>query len=90
MILAAKQGFKFLSARCLSTSAPRLKLTNLTVDDKTGIATLELNRPPVQSLNTALLQDISSALTELGMNKSRGLILTSVCVNLSSYVEMVI
>lgn len=89
MIVAAKHGFKILSARCLSTSAPRLKLINLTVDDKSGIATLELNRPPVQSLNTALLQDVSSALTDLGKNKSRGLILTSVWVNVKQYSKMV-
>lgn len=78
-MLVAKQCFRMNSMRCLSTSAMRLKLINLSVDDKTGIATLEMNRPPVNSLNTPLLQDISSALTELSKNKSKGLILTSVC-----------
>lgn len=53
-------------------------LVNLTVNDKTGIATLELNRPPINSLNTALLTDISSALDELTKNRSKGMILTSV------------
>jgi len=76
--LAAKQCFRMNSMRCLSTSAFRLnKLINLSIDDKTGIATLELNRPPVNSLNTPLLQDISAALTDLNKNKSKGLILTS-------------
>lgn len=53
-------------------------LVNLTVNDTTGIATLELNRPPVNGLNTALLADISSALDELNKNRSKGMILTSV------------
>lgn len=78
-MLAAKKCFQMNSVRCLSTSASRLKLINLSVDDKTGIATLEMNRPPVNSLNTPLLQDISTALTDLSKNKAKGLILTSVC-----------
>lgn len=77
--LVAKQCLRALSVRCFSASAVRHeKLVNLSVDDKTGIATLELNRPPVNSLNTALLQDISDSLTEVSKNKSKGLILTSV------------
>lgn len=56
-------------------------LVNLTVNDKTGIATLELNRPPINSLNTALLTDITSALDELTKNRSKGMILTSVSTN---------
>lgn len=54
---------------------------NLSVDDKTGIATLELNRPPVNSLNMPLLKDISSALTDVSKNRSKGLILTSVRIS---------
>lgn len=65
--------------RSISSSPARYNLVNLSVDDKTGIATLELNRPPVNSLNTALLQDISTALTDISKNRSKGLILTSVC-----------
>lgn len=53
-------------------------LVNLSVNDKTGIATLTLNRPPVNSLNHALLADISSALDDVAKNRSKGLILTSV------------
>lgn len=55
-------------------------LINLSVDDKNGIATLTLNRPPVNSLNHALLKDIASALDDVEKNRSKGLILTSVSV----------
>lgn len=56
------------------------KLVDLTVDDKTGIATLTLNRPPVNSLNLELLTDIYNALDEVENNRSKGLILTSVSI----------
>ncbi|XP_063702382.1 enoyl-CoA delta isomerase 1, mitochondrial-like [Culicoides brevitarsis] len=52
-------------------------LVNLTVDDKTGYATMELNRPPVNSLNLELLQSIDKSLDQLNENRTRGLILTS-------------
>lgn len=84
-MLSVKQCVQVLSTRCLSTSSQRLKFVNLTVDDKTGIATLEMNRPPVNSLNTQLLQDLSTSLTELNKNKSRGLILTSVCAKIALF-----
>lgn len=42
------------------------------------IQAVTLNRPPVNSLNLELLQDISSTLDDLESNKSRGMILTSV------------
>lgn len=54
------------------------RLINVSVNDKTGIATMEFNRPPVNSLNTALLQDINGALDELSRNRTKGLIITSV------------
>lgn len=78
-MLAIKQTLHAMSVRCISSSASRLQLVNLSVNDKNGIATLELNRPPVNSLNTPLLQEISTALTDVGKNKSKGLILTTVC-----------
>lgn len=53
------------------------KFASLSVNDKTGYATLEMQRPPVNSLNLELLSDISSALDECEKNKCRGLILTS-------------
>lgn len=78
-MLSAKRCVQAVAMRCFSTTAPTFKNINLAVDDKTGIATLEFDRPPVHSLNTPLLQEISSTLTDLTKNKSRGLILTSVC-----------
>lgn len=70
---------RYLSSSSVSNAAEQqLKLVNLTVDDKTGIATLEMNRPPVNTLNTSLLRDISLALTEVEKNRSKGMILTSV------------
>ncbi|VEN63468.1 unnamed protein product, partial [Callosobruchus maculatus] len=53
------------------------KLVSLTTDDKTGVAVLSLQRPPVNSLNLELLRDIHTALTEAEKNKSRGVIVTS-------------
>lgn len=66
--------------RNYSVASPTNHLINLNVNDKTGIATLELNRPPVNSLNTLLLQDISNALDDVTKNRSKGLILTSVSI----------
>lgn len=82
--LASKQCIRSLSLhRLMSTSMSRQsKLTTLSVDDKTGIATLEMNRPPVNSLNTLLLKDISNALDEVAKNRSKGLILTSVKISI--------
>lgn len=86
---AIKRCLRPLTKRYFSSSAAnavqQLKLVNLTVDDSTGIATLELNRPPVNTLNTPLLQDISSALTQVEKNQSKGLILTSVCIDFSNF-----
>lgn len=76
---AATQCARAMPIRMFSLSSQRNnRLINLSVNDKNGIATLEFNRPPVNSLNTALLQDISGALDELTRNRSKGLILTSV------------
>lgn len=54
------------------------KLTIIEVDDKTGIATLTMNRPPINALNVELLQDLHKSIQDIESNKSRGLILTSV------------
>lgn len=64
------------SIRCLSSGAKNL--VNVDMNDKTGIAVVTLNRPPVNSLNLELLQDISKTLDDLESNKSKGMILTSV------------
>lgn len=62
-------------ARHTSTAT---KLTTVEVNDKSGIATLTMNRPPVNGLNLELLTSINQSIQEIEGNKSRGLILTSV------------
>uniref|UniRef100_A0A8D8RJU9 Enoyl-CoA delta isomerase 1, mitochondrial n=1 Tax=Cacopsylla melanoneura TaxID=428564 RepID=A0A8D8RJU9_9HEMI len=49
----------------------------VTVNDKTGVATVKLQRTPVNSLNTGFLKNIESTLNSLEKEKARGLILTS-------------
>ncbi|XP_060520511.1 enoyl-CoA delta isomerase 1, mitochondrial-like [Cylas formicarius] len=61
-------------SRCLSSSS---KLVGLEINDQNGIATVSLQRPPVNSLNLDLLSDFLTTLTELESNKCRGAILTS-------------
>ncbi|XP_062551345.1 enoyl-CoA delta isomerase 1, mitochondrial-like [Armigeres subalbatus] len=62
-------------SRSYCNASDKLVLTE--VNDKTGYATVTLNRPPVNSLNLELLTAISAALDDLLNNKSRGMILTS-------------
>ncbi|XP_020807064.1 enoyl-CoA delta isomerase 1, mitochondrial isoform X3 [Drosophila serrata] len=64
--------------------ATTTKLTSVEVNDKTGIATLTLNRPPVNSQNVQLLEDLQTSIAEIESNKSRGLILTSASSNVFS------
>lgn len=66
-----------------SLSVAATKLVNLEVNDKSGIATLTLNRPPVNSLNLELLTDIAIALDEVESNRSKGLIITSVQIQIN-------
>lgn len=54
------------------------KLTTVEVDDKSGIATLSMNLPPVNTLTMELMHDMIDSINEIECNKSRGLILTSV------------
>ncbi|EDV58424.1 enoyl-CoA delta isomerase 1, mitochondrial [Drosophila erecta] len=68
-------------SRLMSTAT---KLTTVEVNDKTGIATLTMNRPPVNSQNVQLLLDLQSSISEIENNKSRGLILTSASSNVFS------
>lgn len=63
--------------RFSSTTTPSKELAYVEVDDKTGIATLTMNRPPVNSLSFELLTAISKGLDDVASNKSRGMILTS-------------
>lgn len=67
---------QYNSIKCLSSGATNL--VNVDMNDKTGIAVVTLNRPPVNSLNLELLQEISKTLDDLESNKSKGMILTSV------------
>ncbi|KAH1000025.1 hypothetical protein HUJ05_004661 [Dendroctonus ponderosae] len=52
-------------------------LVNVEVNDKSGVAVVTLQRPPVNSLNLELLTEIKQTLTGLEKNKSRGAIITS-------------
>ncbi|XP_044735782.1 enoyl-CoA delta isomerase 1, mitochondrial-like [Chrysoperla carnea] len=52
-------------------------LVNVAVNEKSGVATLTLQRLPVNSLNLEFIQAINQSLTELSKSKCRGVILTS-------------
>ncbi|XP_059476411.1 enoyl-CoA delta isomerase 1, mitochondrial-like [Neocloeon triangulifer] len=69
---------KAVAPACARAMSADAKLVDLSINEKTGIATLTMNRPPVNSLNLELLQGLSKALQELEDNrKCRGMILTS-------------
>lgn len=55
------------------------KLVDTTVNDK-GIATITLQRPPVNSLNYELLSALLESLRDVAGSKTRGVILTSVSI----------
>ncbi|XP_060653278.1 enoyl-CoA delta isomerase 1, mitochondrial-like [Drosophila nasuta] len=52
-------------------------LTLVEVDDKTGIATLTMNKPPVNSCNLEMMRALKDSMKQIEGNKSRGIILTS-------------
>uniref|UniRef100_A0A1L8EI30 Enoyl-CoA delta isomerase 1, mitochondrial n=1 Tax=Haematobia irritans TaxID=7368 RepID=A0A1L8EI30_HAEIR len=60
-----------------SMSSSGSKLTTVDVNDKSGVAVLTMNRPPVNGLNLDLLREIHNSIDEIESNKCRGLILTS-------------
>ncbi|XP_033248515.1 enoyl-CoA delta isomerase 1, mitochondrial isoform X2 [Drosophila miranda] len=64
------------SLRSLSNGA-NSGLTTIEVDDKSGIATLSMNLPPVNTLTLNLMHDLIDSINQIECNKSRGLILTS-------------
>ncbi|EDW88706.1 enoyl-CoA delta isomerase 1, mitochondrial [Drosophila yakuba] len=64
------------SLRSLSSGATS-KLTTIEVDDRSGIATLSMNLPPVNTLTMELMHDLIDSINQIESNKSRGLILTS-------------
>ncbi|KAI4471539.1 enoyl-coa hydratase-related [Holotrichia oblita] len=53
------------------------KLVDVSINDKTGIATVTMQRPPVNSLNYELLIELNGAFQDLGSKKIKGAILTS-------------
>lgn len=61
--------------RAFSSQAP---LVDVSVDGSSGIATLTLQRAPVNSLNLDLCKTLLAAIQDVEKNKSRGIILTSV------------
>lgn len=69
--------------RCQSSAASK-DMVLVEVNDKTGVATVTLNRPPVNSLNLDLLQAFSKTLDDLQNNRSKGMILTSVSASFFS------
>lgn len=64
-------------SRGLSTT-PNNDIILTSVNDKTGVSTVTLNNPPVNSLNLDIMTAFSKTLDELTKNNSRGMILTSV------------
>lgn len=63
---------KFVNCRYVSQS-----MIQSTVDEKSGIATVTLNKPPVNSLNFEFLDEINTHLNKLQKDQIRGMILTS-------------
>lgn len=61
-----------------SFSAGANQLVNVWVNDQTGIATVTMNRKPVNGLSLELFEALSKTLDDLENNKCRGVILTSV------------
>lgn len=66
------------------------KLVDTIVNDNTGIAVVTMQRLPVNSLNLDLITELSSTIDQLEINKSRGLILTSVSVGTINYIFVII
>lgn len=62
-------------ARTMSSTG---SLVDVKVNDKTGVATVTMQRPPVNGLNLELIKALSNAIDDLSNNRSKGMILTSV------------
>ncbi|XKL63024.1 hypothetical protein PGB90_005388 [Kerria lacca] len=60
------------------------KVIDVSTDDKTNITRVYLQRPPVNSLNSHLLTEISYIMDDLEKTKCKGLVLTSNIVNIFS------
>ena len=86
--MALRSGLQLLSRKCLSsgfTVYPRVNLSvstcargsnvDVVVDDK-GLATVSMNKAPVNSLNLEFIQELNETLTETSKN-AKGVVLTS-------------
>lgn len=60
--------------RCCSSAG---KLVDVEINPQSGIATVTMNRPPVNSLNLELLTDLLDAMSSVKKNKCLGMVLTS-------------
>lgn len=72
LLLSTKPGVQNYS------SSSTTNLVDVNVNDKNGVATVTMQRQPVNGLNLDLLRALSETITDLEKNKSRGMILTSV------------
>lgn len=63
----------------LRAMSSQSSLVDLSIDND-GVSIMTLQRPPVNSLNLELLKGMSEKLDEVAKNKSKGLIITSVCI----------
>jgi hypothetical protein len=70
--------FKSLNFQPLSSIRNSSNLIKVDVDDKTGFATVSLNKMPVNSLDAEFMREISKTFKDLEVNRTRGAILTSV------------
>jgi len=69
-----KSSILYRIARNFSASS---SLVGVEINDKSGVATVTLQRPPVNSLSLELLTELKQHLTDLEKNKCRGAIITS-------------
>jgi len=82
-LMAFSRKISINSVKCITSNIVRNQstipadLVLVDVNDKTGFATVTLNKAPVNSLNLELLSALSKTLDALQNNKSKGMILTS-------------
>ena len=72
-----KKGFATSNKSLVRGCATSGKLVNVDINSESGIATVTMNRPPVNSLNLELLTDLVDAMESVKKNKCLGMILTS-------------
>ena len=53
-------------------------LVNVQVNSKTGIATVLMSRPPVNSLNLELVSELTNTMVQIEKDKGKGMIISSV------------